>query len=262
MTRRFRLAGLTHLAGALAGALALALTLAACSQGEEEWQGWIEADMVFVSPDEGGRLTALNVAQGDQVKAGDVLFTLDDDLQRADLGQARATLDNAEQAFARARQLIKTGAGTQREFDATQSAFRVAKAQAASAETRLARRIVRAPAGGTVQEVYFRAGEMASAQKPVVALLPPGNIKARFYVRETELAGLKLGDKVSLTCDGCAAAIGAQVIFKSQTVEYTPPVIYSLEERGKLVFLIQARPDRSDGLNVGQPIQVQRAAAP
>lgn len=241
---------------------ALAFVAAACSDGSTSWQGWIEADTIFVAPDEGGRLVSLSVREGDEIKAGDQVFALDDELQKADLNQAKATLENARLAFERAQQLNKTGSGTQRDYDAAQSAFRVAQAQATSAETRLARRTVRSPVTGRVQQVYARTGEMASAQKPVVAILPPGNIKARFYVRESEVATIKIDDMVKLTCDGCASDIQARITYKSQNAEYTPPVIYSLDERGKLVFLVQARPDRADGLHVGQPIQVRKAAAP
>jgi HlyD family secretion protein len=48
----------------------------------------------------------------------------------------------------------------------------------------------------------------------------------------------------------------AHVSFIARTAEFTPPVIYSLEERAKLVFLIEALPERPDAFRVGQPIRV------
>jgi HlyD family secretion protein len=54
----------------------------------------------------------------------------------------------------------------------------------------------------------------------------------------------------------------AKIYFIATQAEYTPPVIYSLEERNKLVFLVQARPTRPDSLRVGQPVTVQIDAAP
>jgi HlyD family secretion protein len=90
----------------------------------------------------------------------------------------------------------------------------------------------------------------------VVSILPPRNIKLRFFVGEPALAAIKLGDAVEVTCDGCAAAVSAKVSFIARSAEYTPPVIYSLEERNKLVFMIEARPDAADGLRVGQPVSV------
>src|SRR5260370_33593780 len=104
------------------------------------YQGWVEADMIFVSPDESGRVTKLSVREGDEVKAGAPLYAVDDDLQRADLNQNTATLANAQQTFERAQSLSKTGAGTQANLDAAASALRVAEARVITSQTRLARR--------------------------------------------------------------------------------------------------------------------------
>jgi HlyD family secretion protein len=109
---------------------------------------------------------------------------------------------------------------------------------------------------GSVEQVYFRVGEMVGAGKPVVALLPPANLKLRFFVGEAVLPHIKLGDTVKVQCDGCANDLTANVSFISRSSEFTPPVIYSNEERSKLVFMIEARPQRPDQLRVGQPVSV------
>ncbi|MGB8400808.1 MAG: efflux RND transporter periplasmic adaptor subunit [Bradyrhizobium sp.] len=237
--------------------LALAAALAGCSERRDPgFQGWVEADMIFVSPDESGRVTRLNVREGDQVKPGDPLYSIDDDLQKADLNQTNATLANAQQTYDRAAALSKTGAGTQASLDAAISALRVAEARVNTSQTRLARRSGFAPVGGTVQQIYFREGEMVPAQRPVLSIMPPGNIKVRFFVPEPELPKLAIGDEVRVTCDNCAADLTAKIYFIATTAEYTPPVIYSLDERSKLVYLIQARPSRPDSLRVGQPVSV------
>ena len=86
---------------------------AATSKRDPGFQGWVEADMIFVSPDESGRVTKLNVREGDEVKKGEQLYSVDDDLQQADLNQNKATLANAQQTYDRAASLSKTGSGTQ-----------------------------------------------------------------------------------------------------------------------------------------------------
>ena len=136
------------------------------------------------------------------------------------------------------------------------SALRVAEARVNTSQTRLTRRSGFAPVGGTIQQIYFREGEMVPAQRPVLSIMPPGNMKLRFFVPETELPKLAIGDEVKVTCDNCAADLTAKIYFIATTAEYTPPVIYSLDERNKLVYLIQARPSRPDSLRVGQPISV------
>ena len=238
-------------------ALALALSLAGCNEKRDPgYQGWVEADMIFVSPDESGRVTKLNVHEGDEVKSGDQLYSVDDDLQLADLNQNKATLANAQQSYDRAASLSKTGAGTQATLDAAVSALRVAEARVNTSETRLARRRGFAPVAGTIQQIYFREGEMVPAQRPVLSIMPPGNMKLRFFVSETELPKLSIGEEVKVACDNCAPGLTAHIYFIATSAEYTPPVIYSLDERNKLVYLIQARPSTPDALRVGQPVSV------
>jgi HlyD family secretion protein len=238
-------------------AFALAAMVAGCGERRDPgYQGWVEADMIFVSPDESGRVTKLGVREGDEVKAGAPLYSVDDDLQQADLNQNNATLANARQTYDRASSLSKTGSGTQANLDSAVSALRVAEARVNTSQTRLARRSGFAPVAGTIQQIYFREGEMVPAQRPVLSIMPPGNMKLRFFVPEPDLPKLAIGDEVRVTCDNCAADLTAKIYFIATSAEYTPPVIYSLEERSKLVYLIQARPSRPDALRVGQPISV------
>jgi HlyD family secretion protein len=238
-------------------ALVLAALLAGCDERRDPgYQGWVEADMIFVSPDESGRVTKLNVREGDEVKAGMPLYSVDDDLQRADLNQNNATLANAQQTYDRAASLSKTGSGTQANLDSAVSALRVAEARVNTSQTRLARRTGFAPVSGTVQQIYFREGEMVPAQRPVLSIMPPGNMKVRFYVAEPDLPKIAIGDEVRVSCDNCTPDLTARIYFIATTAEYTPPVIYSLDERNKLVYLVQARPSRPDALRVGQPISV------
>jgi HlyD family secretion protein len=238
--------------------VAALLALVGCTDGgvPPSYQGWVEADFVFVGPDEPGRVVTAAVREGDAVAAGAPLFTLDDDLQQADLAQIQASVDNARQAFERAEKLLRTSAGTQMAYDNSQAALREAEARLISAQTRLARRRIASPAAGLIQQVYFRPGEMVPAGRPVLALLPPGHVKVRFYVPEAVLPRIARGDPVDVHCDGCADNLTARISFIASSVEYTPPVIYSLEERAKLVFLVEALPERPEALRVGQPLSV------
>jgi HlyD family secretion protein len=90
----------------------------------------------------------------------------------------------------------------------------------------------------------------------VVAVLPPANVKIRFFAPEGRLPTVAIGDKVRVSCDGCEKDLTATVSFISNKAEYTPPVIYSMEERAKLVFLMEAKPDKPSAFRVGQPVSV------
>ena len=242
---------------ALSLAALAVLVLAGCSdQNSSELQGWVEGDMIFVSPDEQGRVEMLNVREGDRVQKGKLLFTLDDDLQQADVAVRKAALINAQQAYNRAEELLKSASGTRKALDDADATLRQAKANLEAAETRLTRRRVLSPVSGTVQQVYFRPGETVQPAKPVVALLPPPNLKIRFFAPETKLAQIKIDETVGVSCDACAKGLTAKVSFIADSAEYTPPVIYSREERAKLVYLIEARPADPAQFRVGQPVTV------
>jgi HlyD family secretion protein len=241
----------------LAAMLLALLGLAACDPPSERvLQGWVEADLIFVSPDEQGRVVTLKVSEGNQVKKGDVLFTLDDDLQKTDLLVRKTAVTNAQQAFDRATELLNVASGTRKAYEDAEATLRQGKANLDWSQTRLNRRNGVSPSDGIVQQIYFRPGETTPPSRPVLALLPPGNLKIRFFVPETALARVHYGDTVQVSCDGCARALTAKVTFIASAAEYTPPVIYSLEERAKLVYLVQARPAEPERFRVGQPVSV------
>jgi HlyD family secretion protein len=242
---------------ALRASLACLLVLGACSKNPDStYQGWIEANLIFVSPDETGRIETQPVREGDYVEPKTLLFTLDDDLQRADVAEREAAVENAKAAYSRALELLKKAAGTQKAYDDAEAALRSSQARLNSSQTKLARRKAFSPAVGTVQQIYFRVGELVPAGRPVVAILPPGNMKVRFFVSEATLPTIAIDDTVNIQCEGCPGGLTARVSFIARTAEYTPPVIYSLEERHKLVFMVEALPAKPELLRVGQPVTV------
>src|SRR5215467_12781557 len=162
------------------------------------FEGWIEAYFIFVSPDEAGRVETLSVREGDKVAVGAPLFSLDADLQRAAVAENEAAVANARQSFDRAQALLKRAVGSQKAFDDAEAALRSAEARLNSARTRLERRQVASPVEGSVQEVYFRTGEMVQAGRPIVSLLPPNNIKVRFFVSQATLPALAIDDRVEV----------------------------------------------------------------
>lgn len=131
----------------------------------------------------------------------------------------------------------------------------------AQAEWRVAQKSQAAPVAGLVTDTLYRAGEWIAAGAPVLSILPPGNVKIRFYVPEARVGALRIGAPVSVRCDGCGADIAASVRFIATQAEFTPPVIYSRENRANLVFLVEAWPDAPNpSLHPGLPVEVALGA--
>ena len=293
----------------IAGVVALLLTTFPANR-ETIFPGYMEADLVLVGSEQGGRVETLSVQEGDSVEKAAPIFTLESTEQEAEVAAARARVTEAEARLADAKQQMQrpgeievleaslaqakamlgkcrsspstarrscsTRIGCRRpsstmliaQHDRNQAAVAEAErritaaklpnrsdlidAAAASVETArhsleqaekgLAKRKVFAPAAGTVEEVYFRPGEVVKEGQAVIALLPPGNLKVRFFVAEPVRASLHTGQTVKVSCDGCQGELTATISFIAREAEFTPPVIFSQEQRQKLVFLVEARP--------------------
>jgi HlyD family secretion protein len=119
-----------------------------------------------------------------------------------------------------------------------------------------------APVAARVEDVMYQVGEWANANAPVVSLVPDGQVKVRFYVPEAMVNAYRPGAVVSVGCDGCPAGMTARVDYVASRPEYTPPIIYSLAARDKLVFLIEAVPSAPHSLTPGQPIDVRPVSTP
>jgi HlyD family secretion protein len=266
--------------------LACLLLLAACSKDSDSaWLGYAVGDNAFIAAPQAGWVARLAVQRGDAVKQGDLLFTLDDTSQTSardqaeaaialaagQMTEAEASLELTHTEFVRQSGLLRDNAGTRQAYDVAranygQAVARIAQIKAQEAQARaalvnaryqLSERDIVARTTGRVEDVYFRTGEYAPAMTPVVSILPPQNVYVRFFVPETEFAHVKLGQRVSIGCDGCAAGMTATVTFIAQQEEFTPPVIFSIGSREKLVFKIEARAAGGLKLNPGQPVQVR-----
>ena len=307
-------------------AIAAIAAIAACGEKNgTTYQGYAEGEYVRVAAPFAGNLLQLQVKRGSEVKAGDPLFTLEQeneaaarreaeerlriaaaqledlkkgkrppevDTVKAQLEQARASLRLSEVSLQRQVQLLASNfvskgavddarannerdkahvaeleaqvvtaglAARQDQIRAAEHNVTAAREVLAQADWKLAQKSVRAPVAGLVNDTNYVPGEWVPAGSPVVSMLPPQNIKVRFFVSETVLGAIRSGQQVDISCDGCGAPIAAQITFISPLAEFTPPVIYSREARAKLVFLIEARstPEDAVKLHPGQPLEVR-----
>jgi len=208
---------------------------------------------------------------------------------RQSVAKVRAALKLAQDNYARSKELVTRGQAPQSRLDRDTAALSQAKAALRAEEARLA--LIRAPArkdaiaaavaearrqealvaqaqkalndlrvlapeAGSVQSLLRRVGEIAGPSQPVLALLPPAQLRIRFFIPEKKLGTIKLGERVNLSCDGCKAARGGRIVFIAKGAEFTPPVIFTEKERQKLVFMAEVLPDDPARFHPGQPVLV------
>lgn len=179
--------------------------------------------------------------------------------EQRDEAQAQAAHDEARvdelQAALRSAELAARSDAR----EAAAAEVRQAQAVVAQAQWNLDQKSVTAPAAGSVEEVYYRVGEWVAASAPVVAVLPPSHRILRFFVAEPKLGALRVGQPVVVHCDGCETPVTASIRYISASAEFTPPVIYSREQRERLAYRVEAAvpADQALRLHPGQPVDVE-----
>lgn len=189
---------------------------------------------------------------------------------QADLALARQNLDRTQALFERgliARARLDADQATLRRAEAALAQARAEQAaarqeaQAASAQARLAAQrqediAVASPVTGRVERIYRRPGEVVAPGEPVLALLAPENMRVRFYAPQDQLTRFAPGAQVSIACDGCPDGLTGRVTYTASEPQFTPPIIYDADNRGRLVYLIEAEPSDPLAIRPGQPVDV------
>lgn len=181
---------------------------------------------------------------------------------RLDEFRAARDRDAARVKELQAQRSFANSAARSDELAAAAADARGAGAELALARWREGQKQRAAPVDAQVFEVMYRVGEWVPAGSPVIALLPPGAVKLRFFVPQAQLAQAAVGSEVAVGCDGCAAGLRARIRWVSPQAEFTPPVIYSIGSRSKLVFMVEADAPAAATLKPGQPVDVRFIKAP
>lgn len=172
---------------------------------------------------------------------------------------AKAKRDSAAAAAEATERQLQVAKLPARPEEITASERNVAAQEAALAQSKIAldRRTVKAPAAALVEETFYSPGELVMAGQPVVSLLPDANRKVRFFLPEDQLASVAVGTTVGVGCDGCDKSLSAKVDFIATDAEFTPPILYSKDNRQKLVYRVEAKPvGATSALKVGQPVDI------
>ena len=304
----------------------LLIILSGCGQREPDFfPGYIEGQFLYISAQFTGKLEKLSVDRGQNVKAGDLLFSLEkteemeqQKQEEAKLKQVASQLEDLKKSLRpvevaayearvnrleaacelssvdldRATRLLKADAISKSAYDlsfythkmntksldearqnletaklasredaiaAAEAQTRAITAELKAAEWRTSQKERFAPEDAFVFDTLYNEGEIVEANHPVVVLLPPDKVLARFFVPETVVNTIKLEQTIQISFTGMKNSVEGRINFISSNAEYTPPVIYSKDYRKKLVFMIEAsiKPEIAKSLHPGQPIDVR-----
>jgi len=236
------------------------------------YQGYVEGEFVNIASSEGGRLEKLFVQRGQNISTGDPLFVLESVTEDSQLSRAKAKLEqskaNAQKSnleFEKDKNLFAQNVLSKLEFEQITAKAKVDQNQVLAdtatlkqAEWSLSQKALKSSSNALVYDTLYREGEFVPSANPIIRLLPPQNIKIRFFVPQSIATEITLNSKVIVEVYGVNEKISAIVNYVSQSAEYTSPLIYSNENAHKLVFMIEAKPDTKNiqALHPGQPVRV------
>lgn len=267
--------------------IAIIIALTACKKENPYFSGYVDTDLVYLSADFGGRLTELVVQKGMLVKKNQFLFKLEQTNERyqvemsqfndknllTEKQQALIQLNYNELNYKRIRAMRQHNAASQNDLDAALRDLKISKQQLADINIKiknnqleiddkkwqLTRKENFAPDKGIIFDTYYTLGEFVQPGYPVLSLITQNNIKAVFFVPEEKLSQLKLNAPIKILTDHQEHYAKGHIFYIANIAEYTPPIIYSKEERQRLVFRIEAKIDTPDlqKIHLGQPVTLE-----
>ncbi len=265
------------------------LLLAACEKENRSFSGYVDTDLVYLSSDFGGRLTDLAVLKGQLVKREQFLFKLEQTSELYNVQMSKLSKQNLlaqrqqiltqlnynEINYRRIQGMRKQNAASQSDLDAAQRDLKISKDQLTDIDVKIQNNQIEtndkkwqvtrkenfATERGIIFDTYHKQGEFVQAGAPVLSLITRNNIKAVFFVPEAELSKLRLNEQVKIKTDKNENFATGHIFYISNIAEFTPPIIYSREERQRLVFRVEAKIDSPDleKTHLGLPVTLELA---
>ena len=267
--------------------LTLTFLMLACKEHPPQYNGYIDADLTYLSSNFAGRLDSLLVLRGQAVKKNELLFKLEQTTEydgvaisqfntknlQAQRRQIISQIQYVETNYQRTSRMRKQDAASQNDLDLAKKDLDVLKSQLnaidfqikssrvdiANKKWQVERKESYAPDAGMIFDTYFTKNEYVQPGQPVLSLITKEHIKVIFFVPEAELSHIHLKEKVKLSTDGNPTFAKGTISYIAKIAQYTPPIIYSREDRQKLVFRVEARLNNPNlqEIHLGQPISLE-----
>ncbi len=166
-----------------------------------------------------GLLTSLNFYEGDRVKQGDIIATLDDALIQAELNKALAVFKQSKLNVKRLEKLARRKLASDDEIAKSQTALDIAQADLKLNKIKLSHTKITAPFNGVISQRLTEPGNVIPLHTHILSLIDSKHLKARLYVSELLLPLIQQHDQVTIKID----ALGDQ-FFKGQVIRHHPTI--------------------------------------
>lgn len=261
--------------------------LLSCKESAQQYNGYIDADLTYLSSEFAGRLTSLFVHRGQEVTLNQALFKLEQASEKFNieisqlnrqnlLAQRKELLDQInydESNYKRTTEMRKHHAASQNDLEVALKDLNVLKnklnaidfqiksseVNTADKEWQRQRKEGYAPESGIIFDTYYTKGEFVQAGQPLLSLVTKEKIKVIFFIPERDLSKINLNDTITLSADGNSQLGTGKINYISNIAQYTPPIIYSREDRQSLVFRVEAQINTPNlrQVHLGQPVSLE-----
>lgn len=269
--------------------LLLFFLLSACKEDVTRYNGYIDADLTYLSSNFAGRLTHLFVSRGQTVQKNQLLFKLEQTHEQFAVATSQFNQDSlmaqrneiinqihyADINYRRTMQMRKDNAASQNDMDlairdrevlnnqliAIDFQIKSSHEDIADRKWQVERKENFAHDLGIIFDTYFTENEYVQPGQPVLSLITKKNIKAIFFVNEQALSRILLNKKINILSDGNPSPAVGVISYISNIAQYTPPILYSREDRQQLVFRVEAhliKPNLNQ-IHLGQPVTLELA---
>ncbi|WP_026685530.1 efflux RND transporter periplasmic adaptor subunit [Azovibrio restrictus] len=232
-------------AGSAAGAVAVEVTRVSAASFADETTavGTLKSnESVVLRPETSGRIAAIHFKDGQVVRRGALLLSLDAGIQEAELQQARANLALAQANQQRNEDLFQKKFISQQSLDNTKAALKVQEASVALAEARLAKTRIRAPFDGVVGIRNVSVGDYVKEGEELVNVEDIATLKVDFRLPEAYLGRLERGQTLEVSSDALPG-----VPFQA-TLEAVDPLV---DVNGRSISCRALLPNREGRLRPG-----------
>lgn len=264
----------------------LIILLSSCDEGSDRYNGYIDADLIYLSSSFPGRLDELLIRRGDKVESNQLLFKVEQanddfsisisELTQKDIIEQKNELLNQitydEQNYQRIQKMHREDAASQNDLELARRDLAILKNKLTAINAQLksnelatknkrwdrSRKEGFANQNGIIFDTYFTKNEFVPAGQPVLSLLTPEKVKLTFFIPEPKLKIIALNNKIKFYSGD--QLLGEGVIdYISKIAQYTPPIIYSREDSYNLVFRVEARLFKPDlnRIHLGQPVNLE-----